>query len=81
MSASSFDRVHAHLQQYGERTPMRLDQIDDLETMATRLEEVRRLRPEYAHIKLSSYMETLLGMTREAVAAEPELEARIAVSV
>ena len=60
---------------------MRLDQIDDLKTMAARLEEVRRLRPEYAHVKLTSYMETLLGVTREAAALEPVLETRLAVSV
>ena len=81
MGASSFERVQSHLQHYGERTPMRLDQIDDLEKVAARLDEVRR-RPEFAHIKLSSYMETLLGVTREAIAVtEPIMEERLAVSV
>lgn len=66
-TVSSFDRVHSHLQQHGEKKPMRLDQIDDLEILVQRHEQLRELGPEYSEVRLSSYMESLLGVTREHV--------------
>ena len=59
---------------------MRLDQIDDLDMVVGRLEQVRKLGSEYK-VELSPYMELLLGVTRTATKEEPVLTTRVAVSV
>ncbi|HLX64924.1 MAG TPA: hypothetical protein VKX17_26885 [Planctomycetota bacterium] len=60
---------------------MRLDQLDDLDILVKRHERLRQLGPQFSEVRLSSYMESLLGVTRAAIAAEPVMEERLAVSV
>lgn len=76
---SSFDQVSGHLRKFGGETPMRLDQVDDLDLVVGRLEQVRRLGAEYGKIELSPYMELLLGITRASTRQEPVVEALVAV--
>ena len=79
MGVSSFDQVNNHLQSFGEHRPMRLDQIDDMELVVSRLEKVRRLGSEYAKIELSPYMELLLGVTRTSTKQEAVVKSLVAV--
>lgn len=76
---SSFDQVSRHLDTFGESIPMRLDQVDDLDLVVGRLEQVRKLSAEYGKIELSPYMELLLGVTRSSTRQEPVVQSLVAV--
>ena len=81
MGASSFEQVSNHLNTFGGDRPMRLDQIDDMEMIVSRLDQVRKMGPEYGKIELSPYMELLLGVTRSAAKQESVVAQRVAVGV
>lgn len=79
MSQSTFDRVNKHLQSFGASVPM-TEGCDDLEMIVRRCEMVRSLGEEFGGVELSPYIQSVIGVTKEATRRRMVEDQRLTVS-
>ena len=80
MGASTFDKVNRHLQSFGASVPM-TEGCDDLDMIVRRCDMVRALGEEFGVVELSPYIQSVIGVTREATRRRMVEDVRLVASV
>jgi hypothetical protein len=80
MAVSHFETVNRHLQTRGASAPM-TDNCDDLDMIVRRCDMVRALGEEFGGVELSPYIQSVIGVTREATRRRMAEDVRMVVSV